>query len=359
MAASSGATLIFPATVPAAARYVEEARERGEEVVVAASVRGEETLGFEELILLPSIYDADFAERLRALIAAHDIRRIFSPVAVVHVFLRRLLAEKAFGPRLVGTTPVAAEMESFRRLLREAERHRGFIAAASEGRSRLDLLEIAAILRQADRLYGQSSAVKIAAMIAVCADTVPGDVVEIGSLVGRTAFVLAHLARRLAIGPVLAIDPWDAGAALQKDAAAFLKDSQDSWDFELCFQDFVTNLIPVAGNGFGFLRMPATEAYRRYAAAGRVESPWFGPVDYSGRISVLHIDGNHDFAAVSADCALWVPHIVPGGWLILDDYVWAHGDGPQRVGDALLAREGERIERAFVCGKALFLRFRP
>jgi hypothetical protein len=356
-AAIPGTTLIFPANVPAAARYAEEARQRGEGLVIATSVRGEETINFENLTMLPSIYDADFVDRLRDLIAAHRIERIFSPVAVVHVFLRRLLAEQALGPTLVGTTPITAEMQGFRTLLDEAERHLDFITAASEGQSRTGLLEIAAIMRQAERIYGQSSAVKIAAMIAIFADAPKGDVVEIGTLVGRTAFVLAHLARRLNIGPVLAIDPWEAEEALQKDSPAWLKDSLDTWDFDLCFQDFVANLIPVAGGDFGFLRMPATKGHDIYIS-GHVETPWFGKATYSGHISVLHIDGNHDWAAVNADCALWVQHIVAGGWLILDDYVWAHGDGPRRVGDVLLAEHAERIERAFVCGKALFVRFR-
>ncbi len=47
----------------------------------------------------------------------------------------------------------------------------------------------------------------------------------------------------------------------------------------------------------------------------------------------------------------------PPSWLVLDDYIWAHGDGPYRVGNQLLARQADRIERAFVCGKALFVRW--
>jgi hypothetical protein len=57
---------------------------------------------------------------------------------------------------------------------------------------------------------------------------------------------------------------------------------------------------------------------------------------------------------VTRDCALWMPHLARGGWLILDDYVWAHGDGPQRMGDQLL-RDAGRWSRSFVAGKALFL----
>lgn len=353
---ASGATLIFPASGPIALRYAEEARERGESVVAASSVRDDEAMRrFGSWHVLPSIYDGDFVARFTDLIAAHGIARVLSPVPSVHAFLRRLLAERALGPHLIGKMPVTAEMESFRTLLAEAERHRQFITAASDGTSRLDLLEIAGVLRQAEFIYGESSAVKIAAMMAIFADAPAGDVVEIGSLVGRTAFVLAHLARRLAIGPVLAIDPWAAAQSVQKDSPTGLLDLLDAWDLDLGFQDLVTNLIPVAGGGFGLLRMPSSEGYRHYLT-GRVETKWFGAVTYGGRIGVLHIDGNHDLAAVTADCATWLPHMVPGGWLILDDYVWAHGNGPQLVGDTLLKEQTGGIARAFVCGKALFVK---
>jgi hypothetical protein len=42
---------------------------------------------------------------------------------------------------------------------------------------------------------------------------------------------------------------------------------------------------------------------------------------------------------------------------VLDDYLWAHGNGPQRMGDLLLEARRESIDCAFVCGKALFIRF--
>ena len=38
--------------------------------------------------------------------------------------------------------------------------------------------------------------------------------------------------------------------------------------------------------------------------------------------------------------------------------MWSHGDGPLRVGNELIEEYAERIERAFVCGKALFMKFR-
>ncbi len=56
------------------------------------------------------------------------------------------------------------------------------------------------------------------------------------------------------------------------------------------------------------------------------------------------------------DVALWSKHVRPGGWIVLDDYVWSHGEGPTRAGDALLRQLGDKAVCSFVAGKALFIR---
>ena len=75
--------------------------------------------------------------------------------------------------------------------------------------------------------------------------------------------------------------------------------------------------------------------------------------------AVLHIDGNHAYDNVLADACAWTPHVRPGGWIVFDDYVWAFGDGPKRVGDAYLAENAERIDLSFVTGTALWVRLKP
>ena len=74
----------------------------------------------------------------------------------------------------------------------------------------------------------------------------------------------------------------------------------------------------------------------------------------SKSIAFLHIDGNHHFDEVSKDIALWEPHVCIGGWVAIDDYLWAFGDGPKRAGDLLLA--SKRFDLAFVMGDTLYMR---
>ena len=112
------------------------------------------------------------------------------------------------------------------------------------------------------------------------------------------------------------------------------------------------------GSKINYLRTTSVKASEVYSGPSQVVSPEFGTTTYSGGASVIHIDGNHGFDCIDEDCRLWRPRLMPGGWLIIDDYVWEHGDGPKRVGDAFLIRESSNIDVAFTSGKALFIKFR-
>jgi predicted O-methyltransferase YrrM len=42
-----------------------------------------------------------------------------------------------------------------------------------------------------------------------------------------------------------------------------------------------------------------------------------------GSVGLVHVDGNHDRAAVEADVERYLPKLHPGGFLALDDASWA------------------------------------
>lgn len=130
----------------------------------------------------------------------------------------------------------------------------------------------------------------------------------------------------------------------------------DVWDARIPFETFLIQLLPIAREGrFNYLPMTSRAAYQIWCKSDEISSPEFAVTRYGKDIAVLHIDGNHDYSAVKEDVDLWLPHIKQGGWLILDDYFWLHGDGPKRAGDELLAEREKVIRRSFVCGRALFL----
>lgn len=354
------ATLVFPATHPDGLEYIATARERDEHVLAASSEWNAEVAGeIGELVVLPYVHEQEFPDRFLELIRKHKLTRVYAPVAAVYSWLARFISENNLPIRLIGHSPIKREMAHFNSLMLKVANHRRFINDCAGGRSPLGDLEIAAVFRMAGNIYGESNEHKIAAMMAIFSSAPRGDVVEIGSLVGKSASVLAWLARRYRIGNVLAIDPWQPGAATQHDSPETVRvDMVSEWKYEILPQDFAINLLPVGLGSFNYLRLESAQGFEAFRANHTVVSNEFGQVAYQGRIAVIHIDGNHDYAQVKQDCELWLPLLAEDGWLILDDYLWTHGDGPHRVGDELLVRRSGDIERSFVCGKALFVKFK-
>ncbi len=359
-AMSESATLVFPAAHPDGREYLEVSRERDERVVAASSVWDAE-LAAEAgtLLLLPYVDDPEFPAHFMALVQQHNITRVYAPVAAAYSWLERFIAEQDLPLRLVGSSPIKREIERFDRLMKKVAFWRGLIDQHAGGKSDLGDLEIAAVFRMAVNIYGESNEQKIAAMMGIFASAPRGDVVEVGSLVGKSAAVLALLARRYRIGNVLAIDPWQAAAATQHDSPETVRIGLvNEWRWDVPPQDFAVNTYPIGFGSFNYLQQESVRGCETFKKEKSVQSPAFGRVDYEGRIAVMHIDGNHDYAQVKLDCDSWLPLLDKNGWLILDDYIWAHGDGPKRVGDALLQERADDIERSFECGKALFIKFR-
>lgn len=354
-----GATLVFPAVNQAAADYLAAARQRGERTVCAASLPSDavDPEG-DEVHRLPSIYDQDFEPRFLSLVTEHSIRRVFCPVASVHAFMRRLIDQQQLGLTMVGQSPIRQQVEQHRRLMARAERLLPLVRLCADGADGLSLIEVAGVLRQASLIYGESNDDKLAAMMGIFARAPTGDVLEIGSLMGRSAFVLLYLAWRYRIGPLLTVDPWMSDNAVQRQSPQSFQSLVEEWDFDVLREGFLVNMVALRADDHHHVQLSSQQAFERYAAgqAGRRDAT--ASVSYSGRIAVIHIDGNHDYEFVRNDCRLWLGRTQPGSWLILDDYVWAHGDGPYRVGNELLLEQADRVETAFVCGKALFVRLR-
>lgn len=355
----SCATLVFPAVNQAAMDYLAAARQRGERVVCAASVASDEIAAeCGTLHRLPSIHDEDFAQAFLAMVAEQSVCRLFCPVSTVYAFMAQFISAHRLGIGLIGQSPVRQQIEQHRQLMNRARRLLPLVELCADGAPALTLREVAGVQRQASLIYGESNDDKLAAMMGIFASAPAGDVIEIGSLMGRSASVLLYLAWRYRIGPVLTIDPWRAADCIQRESPGALQIVTDEWDYEVLSEGFMVNMIPFRTDDHAHLRMASENAFKVYAKGEAILSPMGERIAYSGKIAVIHIDGNHDYDCVKKDCGLWLGRMLPGSWLILDDYIWSHGDGPYRTGNELLHDQPERIERAFVCGKALFVRFR-
>jgi hypothetical protein len=342
--------LIFPAGLPEAETFASMARREGRVLVGASSLADDPArTNFDAWAKMPYVHHSDFAAALRAVLDAHGIEAIFSSHATVRHRISVLLPQIAPGVVLLDRL----------RGSRRAEMPHAWHAtlAASLGAQAAALpcaVEISAMMARALAMRGESGPGKLATMLALGSVLPPGDLVEVGALSGRSAFVIGWMARRFGLGPVLVLDPWTQDDAVQHDAPTVLRDATRSLDFGDFLAEFLENLIPSFHGSLNYYRARAEAVRPVYREGFTVGPTEFGTTIYSGAIALLHIDGNHDFAAVTQDLADWVPLVRPGGWVIVDDYVWSFGDGPRRAGDTLLARGG--INCSFVCDGALFLR---
>ncbi len=354
------AALIFPAGQPGAEEGRIQALAEGRRVVGASSLTADPVRGdYDTWEWLPYVSDPAFEAALAALVRKHEIGVINAPHYVVFHHLEARLAEIAPGVELRGGATLFDHEKTYRTLQdRMAVVDRTpFYAPALPLKPDLSDIVRAGLFRQAETISGMSSEEKLLAVVDILRCAPDGDIVEIGTWWGKSAAMFVMLAHRFDVGPVLCVDPWASEALSQGDE--ILDAASAAADMDEAFRIFQINLAPVALGQLNYIRAPSAGAAAQYRRPGwRSRTETFGSVCYSGRIAVLHIDGNHTLEHAEEDMRLWTPHVAPGGWIIFDDYFWAFGDGPKRVGDAFLEREAARIQFSFVAGKALFVQLR-
>jgi Methyltransferase domain len=351
---ASRSVLVFPAGMPPALMWARHATENGVRIVGASSlVLDPARNNYLEWISLPWIGDADFSDALGRCLAEKRIDAVFTPHPVVWSMLRELLPKLAPNTRLEPVQPWATELADYRAYREIAERfeREPLEAGSGDPEPRMPLVKLAALVRAFQLVPGQCDDAKLEALVAIFRRMPPGDVVEIGSLWGRSAVALAILSRHYAIGNLLCVDPWrreDLRQGIPEVDAVFADTPMDE-----IFQAFRINLAPFAGRT-NYSRARSEGAAEVYAVERCFTSGDFGRTDYAGEIALLHIDGNHALGAVRADIRAWTPFVRPGGWIVFDDYRWPFGDGPRVAADQFLTESSDGLASAFVAGGALF-----
>lgn len=349
--------LVFPAGMPRSLAFLDRALAEGQSVVGSSSLGHDPVRERYPLwVHLPYVGVFGFDESLRQAIADFDIGGIYTPNPVVWEYLRRSIQISFPGLMLVNGSPVDSEMAPYHKALEFGHSvHARPMKLMGSGPSRpsLSALEIAALFHHAETIPGMCDHEKIRALCEIFRSTPAGDIVEIGSWWGKSAFVLSRLAHCYGTGSLLCVDPWSNAHLIQNDERGLV--DRVPLDAEEALTVFQINLLPHANGAVNYLRLPSIEASAEYRRSCIVTTPAFGETMYSGAIAVLHVDGNHSYANAQSDVASWHDLVVPGGWIVIDDYTWPYGDGPQRVGDEFLAAHREQIACAFVMGGSLFI----
>lgn len=328
----------------------------GLKVIGASSLENDPAAAdYPEWAYLPHIADPGFEAALADLVKRRGVDQVHVTHDAILHRLRKALPSLAAGVELThGRTMLDMEADYERLLARAAARPAiPELATASAPRAPLSDVETAGFLRAAMAIPGQSDEDKLMALIEAARRAPEGDIVEIGSYLGRTAALFALVAGRFGLGKVLCVDPW-AVEAIDQGAEA-LKAFAETFDWSRWRRIFEINVAPYADGRLNYIHGLSTEGARIYAASPTIATETFGETRYEGAIGMLYIDGNHEYGHVLADCQAWAPRVKPGGWIIFDDYAWSWGDGVRRVGDAFVAERAKDIRCTFVAANALFV----
>lgn len=354
-----GPILVFPGGMPKSLEFVAQCRDEGRDVIGASSLAYDVAAKeYPRWLFLPFVTDPEFTEKLKAAIDHEGISGIFTPNPVVWQLLQRVLPEIAPQVSLLNDSPLTHELVRYRNARNRAAAWYGaaLLAVADYRRPELTPNELAATIAHADAIPGMCDYEKFLALYHVGRCAPEGDLVEIGTWWGKSAFVLSRFATCYQIGRLLCVDPWSDADLVQDDESGLVDAGSATADAQEAFEVFAMNLGPYARGDINYLRMRSAEALDVYRRSNIVISAEFGRTEYCGRISLLHVDGNHSHAAAKADIDGWGPLVIPGGWIVIDDYLWPYGAGPRRAADEFLGRQRGMIRTAFVMGGALFVR---
>ncbi|MBP7253294.1 MAG: class I SAM-dependent methyltransferase [Alphaproteobacteria bacterium] len=351
--------LLFPALLLEAVRIKVLAAERGETVIAAATSVDESGLKlFPQHVMLPHLTDAEFKSALRALLVSESIAHIYSPHARCYHEISLILKEEGL--------PVT--LSSGMQQLHAALIYDGLRAAAAPvhasyanrpmRRAAMPLDHLVALLHVVTPIVGQSHFLKLATLAMLAADFPEGDCIEIGVAAGRSLVFFSLLMQYYHLGVTVGIDPWT-NFSIKQDVSSLdakMLEEQAVWDRGV--QTLHMTLLPYARQDLAFVRQTSAEAYQHYASQRLMGTQPLGPIQTAGRIGVLHVDGNHTEEKATEDLALWTPHLVPGAWVIVDDYLWDYGDGPRLAIDAWLKQNASRVAEHFVVDKAKFVKMK-
>jgi cephalosporin hydroxylase len=350
-------TLIFPAGMPRAIAFLNDCLKKRKDVVGASSLLQDPCRAqYPKWAHLPYVNAPEFAESLLETIQREGISEIYSANPVVWDVLKSTLHTFAPNVDLLWESPAAEMLAGFRSSLRVSDglwQSRDFLSLCTQGANRMQKDEFAALVHHAETIPGMCDHQKLLALSEVLRLAPKGDVIEIGSWWGKSAFILAHNAYRYQVGSLLCIDPWSDSHLVQGDK--LVDDLSAELSADEAHAVFVTNLLPYSRGNINFIRATSVEGAARYRANSRVKTETFGQTLYAGKIALLHIDGNHEESAVASDLEAWGSLVMGGGWIVFDDYRWPYGLGPRIIADCFLEENLGRIGCAFYMGGALFV----
>ena len=208
----NSSVLIFPGGMPRSLRYLDRAISEGNEVIGSSSLPNDPArCHYKNWIHLPYVTSSEFDNALNDAIAKYNITSIYTPNPFVWDYLNRGLSEKFQGVSLTNKSPLVEEVDPYKKALKLADKvltNSLNVGASGPSQNHLSAIAIASLFHHADVIPGMCDNDKIYGLYETFRFAPPGDIIEIGSWWGKSAFVLNWLSKCYKIGKVLCVDPW-------------------------------------------------------------------------------------------------------------------------------------------------------
>jgi hypothetical protein len=159
-----------------------------------------------------------------------------------------------------------------------------------------------------------------------------GAVVEIGTFLGLSTNVLVYLTvKHKRSHPVFSCDPWSFEAT-EHLVGGYFDGSSEAFR-RYARSVFVMNATMFSGERKPFtVESPSDRFLELWERGTRVPDVFGRTASLGGPVSFAYVDGAHAYETVKADVAGLDRHLVPGGFLLLDDSAEGAGfDGVNHV----------------------------
>jgi hypothetical protein len=356
--------LIFPCDTIEALVKVKEFKLIGIETIGANSQNTEyvsSNILFDEIYKLPHVFNSNFKQHFLELITNQQITHVWSSLIPINSEIPKILMELNLKVEMLSAQPVALNQSMFQVVSAEFDAKNLYLENLEHSLSLKQKLPdnlTKSILNTALAVPGESHFDKLLTITQIY-ETVPNstDIVEIGTLWGRTAKLFSCLNKVFNKGKLLCIDPWASGEPIVQNTNTSLDKLSFNIDGNGHFSIFLSHLVSDNQSIMNYIRDFSTNACDKYLTKeSTIVTEEFGTTQYEKRIGLLHIDGNHKYENVKEDIKHYASLVVGGGWIIFDDYNWVYGDGVTIAADEYLDINADKIDIVFFCGGALFVK---
>lgn len=293
----------------------------------------------EKFVSLPSVYDSRFESAFKDAVRRFSIGTVFSQHPVVISTIIKLINQRKIDAQLVSIHPQHSVQLQEYSATKVVEKVNQLFSLTSKGDS-YKLIALAAML---NGVIGYTPISKAWALHQLCLESEGDLVVEIGVMFGLSALSQAIACR--AIGSTfIGIDTFENSEAIQVDSPEILGEVAGIWN-RLSMQQIALNILRLSGATFHLLKDDSL-------GASKFVSSQFP----QKRVSLLHIDGNHDYLKVKKDYEIWRNFLDPRHVLVIDDTSWSGGEGPGRLADELRSRS-IYVRIIDFCGSTFFMTY--